>query len=137
MKDFLLSSRGKVNLKTALPSWRYSILKEIMYIFFLPVPKGYYKSVFDTKSITVFSLQDFSFIFYLLKLLFINFFCLLLINLMYLMYLSIFKEGENNEEPMVKVTEVEILPTIDFCKYNNNYLFIYQHIIDVKKICGF
>ena len=25
-------------------------------------------------------------------------------------------EGENNEEPICKTTEVEILPSIDFCK---------------------
>ena len=25
-------------------------------------------------------------------------------------------EGENNEEPIYKTTEVEILPSIDFCK---------------------
>ena len=37
-------------------------------------------------------------------------------NICLIYFNSNISEGENNEEPICKTTEVEILPSIDFCK---------------------
>ena len=37
-----------------------------------------------------------------------------------------FVEGENDEEPICKTTEVEVLPSIDFCKFFEIITFEYM-----------